>query len=199
MILKLDTYNHCFFGDSAFKYYVVENNDYPIIEKIQYLGEDLDIDDPKSYDLAIDFLNDCKESDSEIYDAYKYGMSDIFLGTIFVSNLEKIHDTINKEIDEIIEGLRIIRDEILQSKEGEHTKCREECCTCADDKCCDACNEPESVDDTDIAEEDSNTSTFHWAQKYMDTVIDPESELCEAEYDILLALFTQYGDWILKQ
>ena len=27
MILKLNTYNHCFFGDSAFKYYVVENND----------------------------------------------------------------------------------------------------------------------------------------------------------------------------
>ena len=28
---------------------------------------------------------------------------------------------------------------------------------------------------------------------------DPKSELCEAEYDILLALFTQYGEWILKQ
>ena len=123
MILKLNTYNHYLFGDSAFKYYVVENNDYPIIEEIQYLGEDLDIDDPKSYDLAIDFLNDCKESDSEICDAYKYGMSDIFLGTIFVSKLEKIYDTINKEIDEIIEGLRITRDGILQSKEGEPIKC----------------------------------------------------------------------------
>lgn len=195
MILKLNTYNHCFLGDSAFKYYVVENNDYPIIEGIQYLGEDLDIEDPKSYDLAIDFLNDCKESDSEICDAYKYGMADIFLGTIFVSNLEKIHDTINNEIDEIIEGLRIIRDEILQSKEGEPIKCCEGCCTCKDDK---RPVEEEEVED-DSYEEASNTRTFHWAQKYMDTVIDPKSELSDADFNTFLAMFTQYGDWLLKQ
>ena len=195
MILKLNTYNHCFLGDSAFKYYVVENNDYPIIEEIQYLGEDLDIDDPKSYDLAIDFLNDCKESDSEICDAYKYGMSDIFLGTIFVSNLEKIHDTINKEIDEIIEGLRTIRDEILQSKESEPIKCCEECCTCKDDQWCAACQEAEDNSN----EEASNTRTFHWAQKYMDTVIDPKSELSDADFNTFLAMFTQYGDWLLNQ
>ena len=195
MILKLNTYNHCFFGDSAFKYYVVENNDYPIIEKIQYLGEDLDIDDPKSYDLAIDFLNDCKESDSEICDAYKYGMSDIFLGTIFVSNLEKIHDTINKEIDEIIEGLRIIRDEILQSKEGEPIKCCEGCCTCKDVKCP---VEEEEVED-DFNKEASNTRTLYWAQQYMDTVIDPKSELSDADFNTFLAMFTQYGDWLLNQ
>ena len=195
MILKLNTYNHCFLGNSAFKYYVVENNDYPIIEEIQYLGEDVDIDDPKSYDLAIDFLNDCKESDSEICDAYKYGMSDIFLGTIFVSNLEKIHDTINKEIDEIIEGLRIIRDEILQSKEGESIKCCEGCCTCKDDKWC---VDGEEVED-DSDEEASNTRTLYWAQQYMDTVIDPKSELSNADFNTFLAMFTQYGDWLLKQ
>ena len=195
MILKLNTYNHCFLGDSAFKYYVVENNDYPILEGIQYLGEDLDIEDPKSYDLAIDFLNDCKESDSEICDAYKYGMADIFLGTIFVSNLEKIHDTINKEIDEIIEGLRITRDGILQSKEGEPIKCCEGCCTCKDDKCP---VEEEEVED-DSYEEASNTRTLYWAQQYMDTVIDPESELSDADFNTFLAMFTQYGDWLLKQ
>lgn len=195
MILKLNTYNHCFFGDSAFKCYAVENNDYPIIEKIQYLGEDLDIEDPKSYDLAIDFLNDCKESDSEICDAYKYGMADIFLGTIFVSNLEKIHDTINKEIDAIIEGLQIIRDEILQSKEGEPIKCCEGCCTCKDTKCC---AEGEEVE-ADSDEEASNTKTLYWAQQYMDTVIDPNSELSDADFNTFLALFTQYGDWLLKQ
>ena len=195
MIFKLNTYNHCFLGDSAFKYYVVENNDYPILEGIQYLGEDLDIEDPKSYDLAIDLLNDCKESDSEICDAYKYGMADIFLGTIFVSNLEKIHDTINKEIDEIIEGLRITRDGILQSKEGEPIKCCEGCCTCKDDKCP---VEEEEVED-DSYEEASNTRTLYWAQQYMDTVIDPESELSDADYNTFLAMFTQYGDWLLKQ
>ena len=193
MILKLNTYNHCFFGDSAFKYYVVENNDYPIIEKIQYLGEDLDIDDPKSYDLAINFLNDCKESDSEICDAYKYGMADIFLGTFFVSNLEKIHDTINKEIDAIIEGLQIIRDEILQSKEGEPIKCCEGCCTCKDVKY------PVEEVEGDSDEEASNTRTLYWAQQYMDTVIDPKSELSDADFNTFLAIFTQYGDWLLMQ
>ena len=193
MILKLNTYNHCFFGDSAFKYYVVENNDYPIIEKIQYLGEDLDIDDPKSYDLAINFLNDCKESDSEICDAYKYGMADIFLGTFFVSNLEKIHDTINKEIDAIIEGLQIIRDEILQSKEGEPIKCCEGCCTCKDVKY------PVEEVEGDSYEEASNTRTLYWAQQYMDTVIDPKSELSDADFNTFLAMFTQYGDWLLNQ
>ena len=193
MILKLNTYNHYLFGDSAFKYYVVENNDYPIIEKIQYLGEDLDIDDPKSYDLAINFLNDCKESDSEICDAYKYGMADIFLGTIFVSNLEKIHDTINKEIDAIIEGLQIIRDEILQSKEGEPIKCCEGCCTCKDVKY------PVEEVEGDSDEEASNTRTLYWAQQYMDTVIDPKSELSDADFNTFLAMFTQYGDWLLNQ
>ena len=195
MILKLNTYNHCFLGDSAFKYYVVENNDYPIIEEIKYLGEDLDIDDPKSYDFAIDFLNDCKESDSEICDAYKYGMADIFLGTIFVSNLEKIHDSINKEIDAIIEVLRITRDGILQSKEGEPIKCCEGCCTCKDVKCC---AEGEEAED-DLGKEASNTKTLYWAQQYMDTVIDPKSELSDADFNTFLALFTQYGDWLLNQ
>ena len=195
MILKLNTYNHYLFGDSAFKYYVVENNDYPILEGIQYLGEDLDIEDPKSYDLAINFLNDCKEYVSKICDTYKYGMADIFLGTIFVSNLEKIHDTINKEIDEIIEGLRITRDGILQSKEGEPIKCCEGCCTCKDDKCCVEGEEVEDDPDEDI----SSTRTLYWAQQYMDTVIDPESELSDADYNTFLAMFTQYGDWILNQ
>ena len=121
-------------------------------------------------------------------------MADTLFGTIFVSSLEKIHDTINEEIDKLIELLKSTKNKLLLSKGLEHTKC----CTCTDDKCCDTCNEPKSVDDMDDVEE-SNTSTFHWAQKYMDTVIDPESELCDAEYNILLALFTQYGDWILKQ
>ena len=198
MILTLSTYNFLF-ASSPIKYYVVEHNDNPDIEEINYLGEELDLNDPESYDLAIDFLKKCKECDRKLCDTCKSPMTDTLFGTIFDSSLEKIHDTINEEIDKLIELLKSTKNKLLLSKGLEHTKCREECCTCADDKCCDACNEPESVDDTDIAEEESNTSTFHWAQKYMDTVIDPESELCEAEYDILLALFTQYGDWILKQ
>ncbi len=195
MILTLNTYDYYFFDSEPFKYYSVEENGNPDIEKIHYLGEDLDLANPESYDLAIDFLKKCKECDRKLCDTCKSPMTDTLFGTIFVSSLEKIHYTINEEIDKLIELLKSTKNKLLLSKGIEHTKC----CTCTDDKCCDTCNEPKSVDDTDIAEEESNTSTFHWAQKYMDTVIDPESELCEAEYDILLALFTQYGDWILKQ
>lgn len=185
MILTLNTYDYYFFDSEPFKYYSVKENDNPDIEEIHYLGEDLDIANPESYDLAIDFLKKCKECDRKLCDTCKSPMADTLFGTIFVSSLEKIHYTINEEIDKLIELLKSTKNKLLLSKGLEHTKCCEECCTCADD--------------TDVAEEESNTSTFHWAQKYMDTVIDPESELCEAEYDILLALFTQYGDWILKQ
>lgn len=198
MILTLNTYDYYFFDSEPFKYYSVEENGNPDIEEIHYLGEDLDIANPESYDLAIDFLKKCKECDRKLCDTCKSPMTDTLFGTIFVSSLEKIHDTINEEIDKLIELLKSTKNKLLLSKGLEHTKCCEECCTCTDDKYCDACKEPESADDTDAAEE-SNTSTFHWAQKYMDTVIDPESELCETEYNILLALFTQYGDWILKQ
>jgi pyruvate-formate lyase-activating enzyme len=52
---------------------------------------------------------------------------------------------------------------------------------------------------SDAVEAVSNTRTFTWAQKYMDEVIDPQSELTGPEYNTLLAMFTQYGEWILKQ
>ena len=202
MILTLNTYDYYFFDSEPFKYYSVEDNGNPDIEEIHYLGEDLDLANPESYDLAIDFLKKCKECDRELCDTCKSPMTDTLFGTIFVSSLEKIHDTINEEIDKLIELLKCTKNKLLLSKGIEFERGCEGCCTYKDDeycdKCCDACKEPESADDTDDVEE-SNTSTFHWAQKYMDTVIDPESELCEAEYDILLALFTQYGDWILKQ
>jgi hypothetical protein len=194
MILKLNTYNY-FFASSPFKYYAVEQNGNPDIEAIYYLGEELDLTNPESYELAINFLNDCKECDCEICDTCKSPMAGTLLGTTFISNLEKIHDTVNETTDKVIELLTAEKYELL--KENEPVKCCEECCTCVDDKYCAACQEAEKA--SKAVEAVSNTRTFHWAQKYMDTIIDPNSELTGAEYNTLLAMFTQYGEWILKQ
>ena len=81
--------------------------------------------------------------------------------------------------------------------ENEPVKCCEECCTLVDDKYCAACHEAEKA--AEAVEAVSNTRTFNWAQKYMDEVIDPAAELSGPEYNTLLAMFTQYGEWILKQ
>lgn len=194
MILKLNTYNY-FFASSPFKFYAVEQNGNPDIEEINYLGEELDLTNPESYDLAIDFLNDCKECDCEICDTCKSPMAETLLGKTFVSNLEKIHDTVNETTDKIIELLVDTKNELLKGIEP--TKCCEECCTCVDDKYCAACQEAAQA--SEAVEAVSNTRTFHWAQKYMDTVIDPASELTGPEFNTLLAMFTQYGEWLLKQ
>lgn len=186
MILTLSTYNFLF-ASSPIKYYVVEHNDNPDIEEINYLGEELDLNDPESYDLAIDFLNDCKEYDRKICDACKYPS---LLGAFFGSNFNKIYDTINDTADTLI-------DLLTRKKNTLHTDedlpCKT-CCSCADTDYCKTCQEAEQA-----SKAVSATGTCHWAQKYMDTVIDPASELSAAEYNTLLAMFTQYGEWLLKQ
>ena len=196
MILKLNTYDY-FLASAPFKYYAVEQNNNSDIEAICYLGEELDLNDPKSYDLAIDFLNDCKEYDSKLCDRCNSPILEAFFGTTFTSNLEKIQDTLNETTDTIIKLLESTKHELKASKVIEPTKCCEECCTCTDDKYCAACQEAEMA--AESVEAVSNTRTFHWAQKYMDTVIDPAAELTGPEYNTLLAMFTQYGEWILKQ
>ena len=195
MILTLNTYDFLF-ASSPIKYYVVEHNDNPDIEEINYLGEELDLNDPESYDLAIDFLNDCKEHDREICDACKYPS---LLGVFFGSNFNKIYDTINDTADTLI-------DLLTRKKNTLHTdedlSCKT-CCSCSGTDYCKTCQEVNTPEVYDEAEQASKavsaTGTCHWAQKYMDTVIDPASELSAAEYNTLLAMFTQYGDWLLKQ
>lgn len=194
MILKLNTYNYLF-ASSPYKFYAVEQNGNPDIEAIYYLGEELDLNNPESYDLAINFLNDCKGCDREICDAYKSPIAETLLGTTFISNIEKIHDTVNETTDKIIELLAVAYNKLIKRTEViEPTKCCEEC---LDDKYCAACQEAEQA--SEAVEAVSTTRTFYWAQKYMDTVIDPASELTGSEYNTLLAMFTQYGEWILKQ
>lgn len=190
MILTLSTYIFLF-DSSPIKYYVVEHNDNPDIEEINYLGEELDLNDPESYDLAIEFLNDCKEYDREIRDT--------FSGVFFGSNFNKIYDTINDTADTLI-------DLLTRKKNTLHTDedlpCKT-CCSCSGTDYCKTCQEVNASEVYDEAEQASKavsaTGTCHWAQKYMDTVIDPASELSAAEYNTFLAIFTQYGDWLLKQ
>ena len=201
MILKLNTYNY-FFASSPYKFYAVEQNGNPDIEAIYYLGEELDLNNPDSYDLAINFLNDCKECDCEICDTCKSPMAETLLGATFVSNLEKIHDTVNETTDKIIELLMIAHNKLVKRLAGiepctdDDLPCKA-CCSCADTEYCEACQNASKA--SEAVEAVSNTRTFHWAQKYMDTVIDPASELTGPEYNTLLAMFTQYGEWILKQ
>ena len=175
MVLKLNTYD-MFFTSAPFKFYAVEENDNPDIEKIYYLGEELDLNDPKSYDLAINFLNECKEYDCEIYDTCIFGVLDTLLGESF----KKIYDAMNEETDSVIELVTKAKTELL--KRNEPTKC------------CERCKEVEKK-----TEPVSNTMTFELARKYIETVMDPASELPDADYNVILTILTDYGNWVLKQ
>ena len=175
MVLKLNTYDS-FFASAPFKFYAVEENDNPDIEEIYYLGEELDLNDPKSYDLAIDFLNECKEYDCEIYDTCIFGVLDTLLGESF----KKIYDAMNEETDSVIELVTKAKAELL--KRNEPTKC------------CERCKEAEKK-----TEPVSNTMTFELARKYIETVMDPASELPDADYNVILTTLTNYGNWVLKQ
>ena len=182
MVLKLDTYDS-FFTSAPFKFYAVEENGNPDIEEIYYLGEELDLNDPSSYDLAIDFLNDCKEYDCEICDTYKSPILEALLGKSFVSNFEKIYDDMNDETDSVIELLTRAKTELLKRNEPS--------------KCCERCKEVEKK--TDKVESVSNTTTFELARKYIETVMDPAGELPDADYNVILTTLTNYGNWILTQ
>lgn len=175
MVLKLNTYD-MFFTSAPFKFYAVEENDNPDIEKIYYLGKELDLNDPKSYDLAIDFLNDCKEYDCEIYDTCIFGVLDTLLGESF----KKVYDAMNEETDSVIDLVTKAKTELL--KRNEPTKC------------CERCKEVEKKTDPV-----SNTMTFELARKYIETVMDPASELPDADYNVILTTLTNYGNWVLKQ
>ena len=142
MILTLSTYNFLF-ASSPIKYYVVEHNDNPDIEEINYLGEELDLNDPESYDLAIEFLNDCKEYDRKICDACKYPS---LLGAFFGSNFNKIYDTINDTADTLI-------DLLTRKKNTLHTdedlSCKT-CCSCSGTDYCKTCQEVNASEVEDV-------------------------------------------------
>lgn len=194
MILKLNTYNY-FFSDSTFKYYAIENPNESVIEAIYCDGEELDLTKAESYDLAIDFLKDCKECDFEICDAYKSPIIETLFGSTLIKDIDKFYESMNEKTDNIIE--------LLTSKKNtlhtdEDLPCKT-CCSCSGTDYCKTCQEVNTPEVSDASEVTSNTRTLHWAQKYMDTVLDPASKLTNSEYHSILALLVQYGDWILKQ
>ena len=191
MVLKLYTYTY-FFASSAFKYYAVEDSDNMDIEKIYYFDEELDLKDPESYDVAIEFLNGCKECNYELRDTCDSPIIEAFLGISLVSDLEKINDTINTKTDQIIEALTNAKNELL--RKNELAKRITDGCSRT------VCQEAEKESDpVEPVEPVSNTKTFELARTYIETVMDPAEELPDADYNVILTTLTNYGNWLLKQ
>ena len=188
MVLKLYTYTY-FFASSAFKYYAVEDSDNTDIEKIYYFDEELDLEDPESYDVAIEFLNGCKECNYELRDTCDSPIIEALLGISLVSDLEKINDTINTKTDQIIEALTNAKNELL--RKNELAKRLTDGCSCT--------VYPEAEKESDPVEPVSNTKTFELAREYIETVMDPAEELPDADYNVILTTLTNYGNWLLKQ
>lgn len=188
MVLKLYTYTY-FFASSAFKYYAVEDSDNMDIEKIYYFDEELDLEDPESYDVAIEFLNGCKECNCELCDTCDSPIIEALLGISLVSDLEKINDTINTKTDQIIEALTNAKNELL--RKNELAKRYTDGCSCT------VC--PEAEKKSDPVEPVSNTKTFELAREYIETVMDPAEELPDADYNVILTTLTNYGNWLLKR
>ena len=191
MVLKLYTYTY-FFASSAFKYYAVEDSDNMDIEKIYYFDEELDLEDPESYDVAIEFLNGCKECNYELRDTCDSPIIEALLGISLVSDLEKINDTINAKTDQIIEALTNAKNELL--RKNELAKRYTDGCSCT------VCPEVEKKSDpVKPVEPVSNSKTFELARTYIETVMDPAEELPDADYNVILTTLTNYGNWLLKQ
>lgn len=165
-------------------FYTVKGND-DVIEKIILDGKELDLHSDEDLVKAIDALNESKKSAMFSTDETNC-MNDLF-GVNFGVNVTALSERFNVITENLINIIETMRASIktLDNFDGEDYVETEA--------------EYEARKASDAVEAVSNTRTFHWAQKYMDSVIDPASELSGPEYNTLLAMFTQYGEWILKQ
>jgi len=163
-------------------------------EKITVDDKEIDLSSIDELNSVIDILKESLKNDLDIssFNEADKSLFSIFGLSEYAENLSKLYEKNKQTTNTIINVIENMIDKL-----HDNTKCCEECCTCTDDKYCTACQEAEKA--SEAVEAVSNTRTFHWAQKYMDTVIDPASELTGPEYNTLLAMFTQYGEWILKQ
>lgn len=163
-------------------------------EKITVDDKEVDLSSVNELNSVIDILKESLKNDLDVssFDETDTALFSLFGLSEYTEKLSKLYETNKQNINTIINVI-----ENMISELQNNTKCCEECCTCTDDMYCAACQEAEKA--SEAVEAVSNTRTFHWAQKYMDTVIDPSSELTGPEYNTLLAMFTQYGEWILKQ
>lgn len=165
-------------------FYTVKGND-DVIEKIILDGKELDLHSDEDLVKAIDALNESKKSAMFSGDETNC-MNDLF-GVNFGVNVSALSEKFNAITENLINIIETMRASIKTLDNFD------------DEDYVETEAEYEARKASDAVEAVSNTRTFHWAQKYMDSVIDPASELSGPEYNTLLAMFTQYGEWILKQ
>lgn len=173
-------------------YYTVKGDD-DVIEQITLDGKELNLHSETDLLKAIDALVDSQKSANFSIDETN-SINDLF-GATFGTNVTRLAERFNTITDNLICKIENMRIALINANYN----------TCPN-TCCDGCEyheetpaEEEAREASDAVEAVSNTRTFTWAQKYMDEVIDPASELSGPEYNTLLAMFTQYGEWILKQ
>ena len=170
-------------------YYTVKGDD-DVIEKITLDGKELNLQSETDLLKAIDALVDSQKSANFSMDETN-SINDLF-GTTFGTNVTRLAERFNTITENLIRKIENMRVALIKAN----------CITCSE--CgCEYHEETPAEAEARVAsaavEAVSNTRTFTWAQKYMDEVIDPQSELTGPEYNTLLAMFTQYGEWILKQ
>lgn len=168
-------------------YYTVKGDD-DVIEKITLDGKELDLQSETDLLKAIDALVDSRKSANFSMDETN-SINDLF-GATFGNNVTRLAERFNTITDNLICKIENMRVALVNANYDTCTECDYHEETPA---------EAEARVASEAVEAVSNTRTFTWAQKYMDEVIDPVSELSGPEYNTLLAMFTQYGEWILKQ
>lgn len=196
MELNLQTFN--FFGSKTYYFNVSGKSDK--FTCIYLDGESLDMQDIETYNTAINFIKNCIHCTCDTCDICTDTSAFSFLGQALAKDMESLSQTYNDYAKGIIQALTEQRDDLINmSIEPTDCYCDTRCgdCSCTDEIYCEKCKEAELA--SNIVETVSNTRTFSWAQKYMDEVIDPQAELTGADYNTLLAMFTQYGEWILNQ
>jgi hypothetical protein len=191
-------------------YYTIKGEN-EAIERITINGEELNLKSDEDLVKAIDSLSAAKKS--AMFSDDETSMLDIF-GAGFgnqMTELSKHFNEITEDLIYKIENMRIALRNAngcnkcdLCSSCNENNKVEPDCelGICPEGGCSDCTfndAEIEATKASDAVEAVANTRTFKWAQKYMDEVIDPASELSGPEYNTLLAMFTQYGEWILNQ
>lgn len=170
-------------------YYTVKGDD-DVIEKITLDGKELNLQSETDLLKAIDALMDSMKSANFSMDETN-SINDLF-GATFGTNVTRLAERFNTITENLICKIENMRVALINAN----------CNTCTGCSCDyheETPTETEARVASDAVEAVSNTRTFTFAQKYMDEVIDPESELSGPEYNTLLAMFTQYGEWILKQ
>lgn len=170
-------------------YYTVKGDD-DVIEQITLDGKELNLHSETDLLKAIDALVDSQKSANFSIDETN-SINDLF-GATFGTNITHLAERFNAITENLINNIENMRIALIKDN---YITCPK--CSCEYHEETPA--EEEAREASDAVEAVSNTRTFTWAQKYMDEVIDPASELSGPEYNTLLAMFTQYGEWILNQ